>query len=201
MVCLTAVTCAGLALVTALAINNIALTSAAFGLSRLPADRLLKFAASLNDEGRAYLAEGLTMFANQAGAWRNTEEVLAGLNEPSHDKAISVEWGIAATLGPIAPASVEAMIAAETDGDKRQRLLAGYAWVQGIDDPARGLALDALIESPSVREEHLRRHMVEWLTTRREEALAWLQGEAAASLMSATERGRLLKIYGMEPNP
>lgn len=47
------------------------LQNAAFGLARLPAERVLAFAAKLDDKGRAYIAKGLVAFADQAGSWRN----------------------------------------------------------------------------------------------------------------------------------
>lgn len=174
------------------------LTNSAFGLSRLPAERVLALAAKLDDHGRSYLAEGLVGFANQGGSWRNTAAILVKLNGPSPPDAISAEWMFGMRLTEIDPASLESQLIAETDLLKRDKLLQGYAWTAGVNDPQRGLELDAQIQDPKVREKHIKHHADHWLESDRAAALAWLQSPAAAQLMGREERARLLRIYHLE---
>lgn len=177
------------------------LTNSAFGLSRLPAERVLALAARLDDKGRACLAEGLVGFADQGGSWRNTTAILAHLNGRPQTGAISAERMLGTTLAGIAPQDVENRMAAETDPWKRDALLQGYAWTTGIQDPSRGLELDAHIQNPKVRLEQVRVHTQRWLECDRAAALAWLQSPAAAPLMGHEERAKLLRIYHLEAAP
>ena len=80
------------------------LTNSAFGLSLLPAERVLALAARLDDKGRACLAEGLVGFADQGGSWRNTTAILAGLNDAPQADAISAGRMLGMRLAEIAPA-------------------------------------------------------------------------------------------------
>lgn len=182
-------------------LNTILLHNAGFGLARLPAERLLAFAARLNDKGRAFLAEGLATFADQAGSWWNTAAVLAKLPRKPDKDAVSVEWQIAVNLATVAPQEAERLITAEPDLTKRADLLGGYAWVTGMSDPARGIELDALIVDAKMREGHLQRHVGEWLGTDRAAALAWLQGAEAARIMSPEQRAHFHRINGLEVAP
>lgn len=177
------------------------LTNAAFGLSRLPAERVLALAARLDDHGRACLAEGLVGFADQAGSWRNTTAILAKLNSRPQAGALSAERMLGARLAGIAPQDVETHMAAETDPWKRDELLQGYAWVTGIQDPSLGIELDAHIQNPKVRLEQSRLHARRWLECDRAAALVWLQSPDAAQLMGHKERTKLLRIYHLEAAP
>jgi len=174
------------------------LTNSAFGLSRLPAERVLALAAKLDDHGRSYLAEGLVGFADQAGSWRNTTAILAKLNGTAPPDAISAEWMLGMRLTEIDPQSLESQLTAETDPLKRDKLLQGHASRTGVNDPARGLELDAQIQDPKIRAEYIKYHTDYWLESDRTAALAWLQGPAAAQLMDREERARLLRIYHLE---
>jgi hypothetical protein len=174
------------------------LTNSAFGLSRLPAERVLALAAKLDDHGRSYLAEGLVGFADQAGSWRNTTAILAKLNGTTPPDAISAAYMFGMRLTEIDPQSLEKMITTATDPSNRDKLLQGYAHMTGRNDPARGLELDAQIQDPTVREKHIKYHTDYWLESDRTAALAWLQGPAAAQLMDREERARLLRIYRLE---
>lgn len=174
------------------------LTNSAFGLSLLPAERVLAFAARLDDHGRACLAEGLVGFAGQGGSWRNTTAILSGLDGAEQADAISAGRMLGMRLAEIAPQTIESQIAAETDAVKRDEMLGGYAWVTGIHDPPRGLELDAQIQDPKVRAEHVRHHADLWLERDRAAALAWLQSDGAAQLMDRGQRAELLRIYHLE---
>lgn len=177
------------------------LTNAAFGLSLLPAERVLALAARLDDHGRACLAEGLVGFADQAGSWRNTTAILAKLNGNLRTGVISAERMLGAKLAEIAPEDVESRLTAETDPLKHDELLQGYAWVTGIQDPSRGLELDAHIQNPKVRLEQSRLHARRWLECDRAAALVWLQSPDAAQLMGHAERTKLLGSYSREAAP
>jgi len=174
------------------------LTNSAFGLSRLPAERVLALAAKLDDHGRSYLAEGLVGFADQAGSWRNTTAILAKLSGTAPPDAISADYMLGMRLTEIDPASLESQLTAETDPLKRDKLLQGHAWATGTHDPQRGLELDARIQDPTVRQKHITFHIDYWLESDRAAALAWLQGPAAAQLMDREQRARLLRIYHLE---
>ncbi|HCN27347.1 MAG TPA: hypothetical protein DIT64_00855 [Verrucomicrobiales bacterium] len=174
------------------------LTNSAFGLSRLPAERVLALAARLDDHGRSYLAEGLVGFADQAGSWRNTAAILAKLNGPSPPDAISAEWMLGMRLAEIAPQSLESQLTTETDPAKRDKLLQGYAHETGRNDPPRGLEMDARIQDPKVREKHIKYHTEHWLESDRTAALAWLRSPAAAQLMDREQRAKLLRTYHLE---
>lgn len=182
-------------------VNSVQLTSAAFGLARLPAERVAAFAATLDDNGRSYLADGLVESANQAGSWRNTSAILSKMNAEGRKDAVPVEWTLGVSLSDIAPEEIERRIASETDPVKRDQLLAGHAWVAGIRDPERGIRLDAQIELPQVRANNLERHTGDWLETDRNAALAWLQSTAAKQLMSLEVRAKFLKAYELEAAP
>jgi hypothetical protein len=177
------------------------LTNSAFGLSLLPAERVLALAAKLDDHGRACLTEGLVGFANQAGSWQNTSAILARLNGNPRTGVISAEHMLGKMLAEIAPEDVASRLTAETDPLKHDELLQGYAWVTGIQDPSRGLELDARIQNPQVRLEQARLHARRWLECDRAAALAWLQSPAAAQLMDAQERAKLLGNYPREVAP
>ena len=174
------------------------LTNSAFGLSRLPAERVLALAAKLDDHGRSYLAEGLVGFADQAGSWRNTTAILAKLNDTAPSDAISAEWMLGMRLAEIDPQTLESQLTAETDPLKRDKLLQGHAHLTGRNDPPRGLELDAQIQDPGIRAEYINYHIDYWLESDRAAALAWLQSPAAAQLMDREERARLLRIYHLE---
>jgi hypothetical protein len=174
------------------------LTNSAFGLSRLPAERVLALVAKLDDHGRSYLAEGLIGFADQAGSWRNTTAILANLKNSTPPDAISAAYMLGMRLAEIDPQSLESMITTSTDPLKRDKLLQGYAHMTGRNDPARGLELDAQIQDPKIRENHIKDHIDHWLESDRAAALAWLQDPAAAQLMDREERARLLRIYHQE---
>lgn len=179
-------------------LNTILLTYASFGLTRLPAERVAAFAGKLDDKGRAFLADGLVTFANQAGAWRNTSAILSQMNAKPEKDARSVEWQLAVNLADIAPQEVESRIANETDPAKRAELLGGYALSTGIRDPEQGVRLNAQIQQPEMRERHLAHHVGKWLRTDRSTALAWLQSSEAAQIMSAEQRAVYLRSYGLE---
>lgn len=174
------------------------LTNAAFGLARLPADRVLAFAARLDDKGRSFLAEGLVAFADQAGSWRNTAAILSKLNATPQKEAISVEWQLGVKLAEIEPQLIESQIAAENDPLKRDELLGGYAWNVGLYDPPRGIELDAQIQRPEMGERNLDHHVVKWLESDRAAALSWLQGDVSETLIPAELRAKLLRSYGLE---
>lgn len=182
-------------------LNTILLENAAFGLARLPAERVLAFAAKLNDKGRAYLAGGLAGFADQAGSWPNTSAILSKLDAKQHKEAVSAEWYLAVNLADNAPQDIGLLMAAETNPAKRAELFGGYAWIVGSRDPAQGVLLDAQIENLEMREGHLRRHVNEWLKTDRAAALAWLQSAGAAQLMKPEQRAQFLKTNGLEVSP
>lgn len=182
-------------------LNTIMLHNAGFGLSQLPTMRVVQFAAKLSDKGRAFLAEGLATFADQAGSWWNTSSVLATLNAPRDKEAVSVEWQLAVNLADSDPRWIEAHIADATDPVSRAELLGGYAWITGINDPAQGVRLDAQIENAEMRKGHLSRHVNEWLGTDRAAALAWLQSAEAAQIMGPEQRAQFFKITGLEVAP
>lgn len=177
------------------------LTNSAFGLSRLPAERVLALAAKLDDHGRSYLAEGLVGFADQAGSWRNTTAILAKLSDTAPPDAISAAYMFGMRLAEIDPQSLESMITTATDPSKRDKLLQGHAWSTGVNDPPHGLELDAQIQDPKVREKHIRLHTDYWLESDRAAALAWLQSPAAAQLMDREQRAKLFRIYRLEVAP
>ncbi|GEP41610.1 hypothetical protein BGE01nite_09010 [Brevifollis gellanilyticus] len=168
------------------------------GLSRLPAERVLAFAAKLDDRGRAFLAEGLAGSVDELGSWSNTSAMLAGLNLKPDGEAVSTEWVLAVNMTRLAPAEAEAYIAAESDPARRAELLGGYAWIAGVDDPVRGILLDAQIESGKMREGHFRRHVNAWLSTDRAAALAWLRGDEAAQILSPEQRAAFFRSNGLE---
>ncbi len=168
------------------------------GLSLLPAERVLAFAAKLDERGRGFLAEGLAGAVDELGSWTNTSAMLAGLHLKPEEKGVSAEWQIAVGLARFAPQEAEALIAAETDPARRAQLFGGYAWSAGIDDPAQGILLDAQLAPGTMREGHFRRHVNGWLSTDRASALAWLQGAEAAQILSPEQRAQFLKINGLE---
>lgn len=182
-------------------LNTMLLHNAGFSLSRLPPERVLAFAAKLNDKGRAFLAEGMANSADQAGSWGNTSAILSRLNVKPEKEAMSVEWHVAVDLADRAPQDVSHLIAAETHPAKRAQLFGGYAWVVGSRDPAQGVLLDAQIENLEMREGHLRRHLNEWLGTDRAAALTWLQSAEAAQIMRPEQRAQFLKSNGLEVQP
>lgn len=177
------------------------LTNSAFGLSRLPAERVLALAARLDDKGRACLAEGLVGFADQGGSWRNTTAILSKLNGIPQADTISAGRMLGTQLARIAPQTIESQIAAETDAVKRDEMLGGYAWVTGINDPPHGIELAAQIENPEVRAKNIKSHTEHWLESDRAAALAWLQSDAAGQFMGREERAKLLRIYHLEVAP
>jgi hypothetical protein len=177
------------------------LTNSAFGLSKLPAERVLAFAAQLDDKGRAYLAEGLVGFADQGGSWRNTTAILAKLNVTRQKESQSMEWQLGVSLAEIEPEVVESQIRAETDAVKREEMLGGYAWITGLNDPPRGIELDGQMQNTERRAKNLSHHVMEWLQCDRAAALAWLQSADARQLMKRDERALLLRHYGMEAAP
>lgn len=174
------------------------LVNSAFGLGDLPAERLLAFAATLNDKGRAYLVEGLVGFADQAGSWRNTSAVLAKLNVKPEKEAVSAEWFLGRNLGEIDPQAIESQIAAETDPVKRDKLLSGYAQAVEGTDPERSIALEAQTTNSAG---NVRERVESWLYIDRAAALAWLQIDAARQLMDRTARVELLRTYQLEATP
>lgn len=174
------------------------LQSASWGLCRLPAERVLAFAAQLTDKGRSCLAEGLTAFANQAGSWRNSSAILARLNAKPHEDVYSAERHMGQHLAEIDPQAMESQIAVETDVTKRDEMLKGYAWVIGRNDPVRGIELNNQIVDQKERHEQIKHHVEQWLTSDRAAALAWLQGDVPETLLSSAERVTLLKSYGLE---
>ena len=174
------------------------LQNAAWGLCRLPADRVLAFAAQLTDKGRSCLADGLTAFADQAGSWRNSAAILAKLNAKPHEDVYSAERHLGQHLAEIDPQGMEGLIAAESDVTKRDEMLQGYSWVIGLKDPARGIALDSQISDPKDRQRQIENHVEQWLSSDRASALAWLQGDVSVTLMTLEQRGKLLKSYGQE---
>ncbi len=177
------------------------LTNSAYGLSKLPAERVLAFAAKLNDKGRAYLAEGLVGFADQGGSWRNTTAILAKLNVTRQKESQSVEWQLGMRLAEIEPQVVESQISGETDAVKREEMLGGYAWITGLNDPPRGIELDGQMQNTERRAKNLSHHVMEWLQCDRAAALTWLQSAAARQLMKHDERALLLRHYGLEAAP
>ncbi|MBK8038904.1 MAG: hypothetical protein IPK22_17500 [Verrucomicrobiaceae bacterium] len=174
------------------------LQNASWGLCRLPAERVLAFAAQLTDKGRSCLAEGLTAFANQAGSWRNSSAILAKLNAKPHEDVYSAERHMGQHLAEIDPQAMESLIAAETDVTKRDEMLKGYAWVIGLNDPVRGIELNGQIVDQRDRHEQIEHHVEQWLTSDRTAALSWLQGDVPETLLSTAERVKLLKSYGLE---
>lgn len=177
------------------------LHNAGFGLARLPVERVMGLAGRLDERGRAYLAEGLVGVADQVGSWRNTTAILSRLGAEPLKDAVSVEWQLGVNLAEIDPELLESQIAAETDATRREEMLGGYAWMVGINDPVRGVELDAKIQRPNIREHHLDRHVMAWLQSDRAAALAWLQGAAARQLMSREARVNYLRHYGLEAAP
>jgi hypothetical protein len=174
------------------------LQNAAWGLCRLPADRVLAFAARLDEKGRAYIAEGLIAFANQAGSWRNTQSILDGLNVRPQKDTLTAEWRLGYQLAEIDPQAVESRIAAETDAFSRDELINGYASAISDREPARCLELLAQTSAPDKRAERITSRVEQWLTCDRATALAWLQGRESAAFMPAEQRTKLLKSYGLE---
>jgi hypothetical protein len=174
------------------------LQNAAFGLCRLPAERVLAFASRLTDKGRAYLAEGLTAFANQAGSWRNSSAILSQLNAKPHEDVISAEYYMGMHLAEIAPEVMKGQISAETDVLKRDEMLRGYASRVRKSDPVQGMELCAQISKQEVRQPELETHVELWLRSDRTAALTWLQGENAWQQLPAELRSKLLKSYGWE---
>ena len=174
------------------------LVNSAFGLADLPVERLLAFAATLNDKGRAYLVEGLVGFADQAGSWRNTSAVLAKLNVKPEKEAVSAEWFLGRNLGEIDPQAIESQIAAETDPVRRDKLLSGYAQTLESIDPERSIDLEAQTTNPAG---NVRERVESWLYIDRAAALAWLQSDAARQLMDRTARVELLRTYQLEATP
>ncbi len=174
------------------------LVNSAFGIAQLPAERVLAFAAGLNDKGRAYLVEGLVGFADQAGSWRNTSTVLAKLNVQPDKDAISAEWFLGRNLGEIDPQAIESQIAAETDPVRRDKLLSGYAQTVESTDPERSIALEAKTTNSAG---NVRERVESWLYIDRAAALAWLQSDAARQIMDHTARVELLRTYQLEATP
>jgi hypothetical protein len=174
------------------------LQNTAWGLCRLPAERVLAFAAQLTAKGRSCLAEGLTAFANQAGSWRNSSAILAKLNAKPHEDVMSAERQMGQHLAEIDPQAMESLIAAETDVTKRDEMLEGYAWRIGLNDPVRGIELNGQIVDQKDRQSQIEHLVTRWLTSDRAAALAWLQGDVPESLMTFEERAKLLKSYGLE---
>ena len=172
----------------------------AYGLAYLPSERVLAFAAMLDDKGRAYLANGIAM-AGKAGSWRNTSAILDNLNVTPQKETSTAEHQLGSHLADISPQAIESRIAAETDPMKRDELLQGYAWVTGINNPQRGLELDAQIVNPEARAEVVQRHASVWLESDRAAALAWLQSDDAAQLMDREERSKILRSYHLEATP
>jgi len=182
-------------------LNTILLHNASWGLSQLPADRLLMFAQRLNDQGRAYLAEGLATFAEQSGSWSNTSLALSRLDPKPEAKAIPFQQQLGGNLARTAPALIEQHLAAEPDARKRDAWLTGYSWVIGLADPAAALPLDARMSHPETREKHLRQHLTRWLKTDRTAALTWLMSDAARASLTPEQRQHWLQRYGMEAAP
>jgi len=174
------------------------LQNAAWGLCRLPADRVLAFAARLDEKGRAYIAEGLIAFANQAGSWRNTQAILDGLNVRPQKDTLTAEWRLGYQLAEIDPQAVESRIAAETDAFSRDELINGYASAISDREPARCLELLAHTIAPDERAERITSRVEQWLASDRATALAWLQGNESAALIPAEQLAKLLKSYGLE---
>lgn len=171
------------------------LQNAAWGLCRLPADRVLAFAARLDEKGRAHIAEGLVAFANQAGSWRNTQAILDGLNVPPQKDSLSAEWRLGMQLGELAPDVLESRIAAEADVLKHDELLTGYAMHVGLHDPARGLELEMQIRQPEKRAEQITRRVEYWLANDRAAALAWLRSDTAHQWVKPEKRTEWLNLY------
>ncbi len=174
------------------------LQNAAWGLCRLPADRVLAFAARLDEKGRAYIAEGLIAFADQAGSWRNTQSILDGLNVRPQKDTLTAEWRLGYQLAEIDPQAIESRIATETDAFSRDELINGYASAISDREPARCLELLAQTSAPDKRAERITSRVEQWLTSDRATALAWLQGRESAAFMPAEQRTKLLKSYGLE---
>ena len=175
------------------------LHNSASGFVRLPAERVLAFASRLNEQGRAYLAEGLVALSDQIGSWRNTKAILDQLNAKPQKDAISPEWFLGRQLAEIDPQALERQIAAETDPVKLDNLFEGYASHLRTVDPERGLAALAQMQHPESRE--VTRHVENWLTSNRAAALTWLQSEAARQLVATDDRARLLRLYQKEAAP
>ncbi|MBK8095128.1 MAG: hypothetical protein IPK32_24950 [Verrucomicrobiaceae bacterium] len=169
-----------------------------FGLSKLPAERSLAFVAKLDDERLASLTEGLAASADQVGSWRNTSAILTKLKATTSKEAISTEWELGYKLSDIDPQAFESLIAAQTDPLKHDELLGGFARSVGMNDPPRGLELDAQIQNLAIREDNLDYHLDEWLCSDRAAALSWLRSDEARQLVPAELRGRMLKSYGLE---
>jgi len=177
------------------------LQNAAFGLTRLPAERVLAFAAKLDDKGRAYIAEGLVALADQAGSWRNTSVILDKLNVTPQKDSLSAEWRLGMQLAEIDPQALESRIAAETDILKHDELLHGYAMHVGLHNPLRGLELEVQIQQPEKRAKQITNRVEYWLTNDRAAALAWLRSDAARQLMDSDKRNELLSFYPKEVAP
>jgi hypothetical protein len=182
-------------------LNSILLHNASFGLAHLPADRLLVFAQRLNDQGRAYLAEGLATFSDQSGSWSNTSVVLSHLDPSPDTKAIPYQQQLATSLALSDPALIEHYLAAEPDIQKRDAWLTGYSWVIGLADPAAALPIDARISHPETRQSHVRQHLTRWLKTDRSAALHWLMSDSARATLTPEHRQHWLRRYGMEAAP
>ena len=174
------------------------LQNAAWGLCRLPADRVLAFAARLDEKGRAYIAEGLIAFANQAGSWRNTQAILDGLNVRPQKDTLTAEWRLGLQLAQIDPQAIESRIAAEADAFSRDELINGYASAISDREPARCLELLAQTSAPDDRVKRVTSRVEQWLASDRATALAWLQSNESTALMPAEQRAKLLKSYGLE---
>jgi hypothetical protein len=175
------------------------LHNSASGFVRLPAERVLAFASRLNEQGRAYLAEGLVALSDQIGSWRNTKAILDQLNAKPQKDAISPEWFLGRQLAEIDPQALERRIAAETDPLKLDKLFEGYASHLRRFDPERGLAALAQMQHPEPS--NVTNHVENWLTSNRAAALVWLQGDAARQLMPQEDRARLLRVYQKEATP
>lgn len=174
------------------------LQNAGFGLCKLPAERVLAFAAKLTDYGRACLATGLVGFADQAGSWRNSSAILARLDARPDKEAISAEWMMGRQLGEIDPQIMESQIAAEPNALKRDEMLVGYAWATGRNDPVRGIELGVQIQRPLERDRLIQSHVEDWLRSDRAAALNWLQSDDARRFISTGLRRKLLTTYRLE---
>ena len=141
------------------------------------------------------------MYFIKAGSWRNTSAILDNLNVTPQKETSTAEHQLGSHLADISPQAIESRIAAETDPRKRDELLHGYAWVTGINNPQRGLELDAQIVNPEARAKVAQRHASIWLESDRAAALAWLQSNAAAQLMEREERSKILRSYHLEATP
>ncbi|MBE7497520.1 MAG: hypothetical protein HS117_21455 [Verrucomicrobiaceae bacterium] len=175
------------------------LHNAAFGLCRLPAERVLAFAGHLDDQGRAYLAEGLIAVADQAGSWRNTTAILDRLNAKPQQDAISPEWFLGRHLAEIDPQAFESRFAAETDALKHDKLIEGYTSSISRLDPERSIQMLAQMQHP--KPDQITNRVEQWLTSDRAAALAWLQSDGARQHMDREARARLLRLYQRESAP